>query len=934
MEESLDVDDLFEGTGLELSLAPTVPTTKGLPARLDELRLLGCCQKIAWSRFGAIAYISADASKVYIRNLICRSNDGQWVMSEEDPMNYIAEAQPGHSLVHLSWNEPGTDLAVVDSCGRILIVNMSVALNVLVPSRLATLDSDDDGNHPVGLMWFSMNRQIPTFSKAVKTSGRWTYVRYLRRPTGPFHPLNKSALICVTRSGNLRLLYQTHDGRWGEITQELRKTRYTEEVLTHAALSPVEGGIIALTYSTFNEMRFYRLQIKWEGAQTDQSQRIAVGIPSIYIHPMQIMTPITVPLQPVHSVGDSEDSGIVNLPYSLTHLMILPGVLDPSEQPSPPSALAIFSLPLNNADDRLQTEHLSIIVRWEFCSVTPKLHPSFENITSKNKPNQIKPRAELRRREDLYLDKYVVSVDCVEAGMVIAITLDDGSVSFYNAKNFDSLRGLEDMETVISMAQAGFNFPVTSPAGIHIAFSPSGSVAATLDEKSRLQMRVVEHSFGAEDGLFNDGKFSRAMAALAMAYCRASAGDCNNDDILMIVTQQLATDSRKDFVNEVFRAFSMNVDFTVEQEKLMNNSHILKCFSTQAALGFKDRIHGRDLAAAVPWVTLQLRQISILLAYFLYHKGGGESECHDPYILRVLLGNVKWALDLGKYILDDLFELADSFNSQQSSLEPGGSSCEHIPQTVERSFGYIYMTDWTLEKAKQPETLSILLVLTSIPRSFLRYICRGLRGLVAGLKNATNLSNESYMIFTQIVGAIEASPLKVDVYEKFLASADNVIKHTYQTAGFTNSDRSGPERDLLITGTIPPVLQPAVTAILTKTVPMIWNESNPLQLALLDYSWLSIGDDERSEALRRKCELDILRKVLIPIGQDMEKQSQPSRRCVRCCSVSEDVPPKSQAAFRMLVRTAVFRSCICGGMWTMRNADGLNTAALPGWKQQ
>lgn len=42
--------------------------------------------------------------------------------------------------------------------------------------------------------------------------------------------------------------------------------------------------------------------------------------------------------------------------------------------------------------------------------------------------------------------------------------------------------------------------------GVHISFSPSGCIAASLDEKSHVQMRVMEHSFGLEqDGLFNDG---------------------------------------------------------------------------------------------------------------------------------------------------------------------------------------------------------------------------------------------------------------------------------------------------------------------------------------------------------------------------------------------------------------------------------------------
>lgn len=47
MEDSIDVDDLFgDPTSLELGLEGTASTIKGLPQRLDELRLSGCSQYV------------------------------------------------------------------------------------------------------------------------------------------------------------------------------------------------------------------------------------------------------------------------------------------------------------------------------------------------------------------------------------------------------------------------------------------------------------------------------------------------------------------------------------------------------------------------------------------------------------------------------------------------------------------------------------------------------------------------------------------------------------------------------------------------------------------------------------------------------------------------------------------------------------------------
>jgi len=43
---------------------------------------------------------------------------------------------------------------------------------------------------------------------------------------------------------------------------------------------------------------------------------------------------------------------------------------------------------------------------------------------------------------------------------VLAITFDDSSISFFDARSMDSLSALEDTSTVTSMPQAGFSFPI------------------------------------------------------------------------------------------------------------------------------------------------------------------------------------------------------------------------------------------------------------------------------------------------------------------------------------------------------------------------------------------------------------------------------------------------------------------------------------------
>jgi mediator of RNA polymerase II transcription subunit 16 len=71
---------------------------------------------------------------------------------------------------------------------------------------------------------------------------------------------------------------------------------------------------------------------------------------------------------------------------------------------------------------------------------------------------------ELRRLDDVYSDKYAISIDQIEYGNVLTITYDDGSVVFYDPKTMAVFNGVDDANTVTSLAQAGFHHP-PEPSG-------------------------------------------------------------------------------------------------------------------------------------------------------------------------------------------------------------------------------------------------------------------------------------------------------------------------------------------------------------------------------------------------------------------------------------------------------------------------------------
>ncbi|KAJ5275220.1 Mediator complex subunit Med16 [Penicillium chrysogenum] len=909
MEDGINMDDLFgEPNSLELGM-PAASPIKGLAQCLDEMRLLGCCQKIVWSRMGCIASISQDGLRVNVRYLQCRPSDGKWVLGEETSLAPVLEAHNGNQLAHISWNETGSELAVVDCSGRISIYSISIALNSITGLRQASFDSGDDGSQVVGMMWLNTYRHIHAFHQAAKVNGRWAYSPFRRRSTGPFHPANKGALICVTRAGQIKLIYQNPDSKWAELPAELKNTGYSDRLLTHASMTATQDGILLSTYSACQKMCLYRVDIGWNPSQWEPTLGKPPGqfpVPTFRLIHCKVDMPsniLNVNRGPDHS---DQSLPFLNSVYSLTRLEIMPGQFDSlAGSTANPWILAVLSKPLHAIHDYPdQQGPPSVILRWHLESAPQILHAKFDEVPSKKSNAEAKPKMELRRLEDIYCDKYIVSVDLIEHGAVLAVSHDDSSITCYETRTMTVLNGLGDSSTVTCLAQAGFHYPLET-SGLHIAFSPNACVAVTLDVDGHVQLRVMEHSFGSTEGLYDENNFSAAIAALTLAFSRGCGIEVNTDDILMVACGQLSPEARTTFISEVYRALPVNCNFTAEQDKLMSHPYIPRCLSLQAGLGFKGRLQRRNLSSAVPWASLQLRHASVLFAYFFQYNKGGQTESHDPDVLRMVLGNTKWTLDFSHFLLNEIFDMADEFEDVFNDPEA------------------------FTQKLKNSSSLPLLVLLASMSRAFLRFICRGLRGVHAGFAstNPASLVGDSRVYYTEICQTLESSPVRIDVYEKFLAGVDSAVKHAYQGAGFGDAERPGPEKELLVNARIPPVLTTAVATLLRQTVPALKSEINRMAIYLGDYSWLGFGNDRRTALYRKQREVDILKKCPLrpplPLGIDGRVALLKKRRCVRCTEVSGDTNlPRSLLSFKMIAKLSLLRSCLCGGMWVLETDTG------------
>lgn len=215
-------------------------------------------------------------------------------------------------------------------------------------------------------------------------------------------------------------------------------------------------------------------------------------------------------------------------------------------------------------------------------------------------------------------------------------------------------------------------------------------------------------------------------------------------------------------------------------------------------------------------------------------------------------------------------------------------------------------------------------------RAFLRTICRGLRG-VYNNHTTSPLLGETRMYYGEICQMMSKSPAPIEIYEKFLSSVDSAVRRAYESVGWSENERPGPERDLLVNCRIQNVLVPAIAAILQTALPAIRPEIDHMAIYLADYSWLGVrAGDRRTEYLRRTRPVDIIKKspvrpALGPApgpGQEGGKPGGPTtrgrRRCTRCCEISGDVSmPRTVLWFRYIVLVGTIRQCPCGGLWAL-----------------
>lgn len=113
-------------------------------------------RSVAWSKWGSIATIASNGTDLELRNLRCHPGNGTWALSDPTITSSTIPAPEGGPLRHLSWSPTGSELAIIDSVGRITIMGLFSTLNKSSLQRPSQLDPVDDLHRVVGSFWLNI----------------------------------------------------------------------------------------------------------------------------------------------------------------------------------------------------------------------------------------------------------------------------------------------------------------------------------------------------------------------------------------------------------------------------------------------------------------------------------------------------------------------------------------------------------------------------------------------------------------------------------------------------------------------------------------------------------------------------------------------------------------------------------------------------------
>ncbi|KAF5595847.1 mediator of rna polymerase ii transcription subunit 16 [Fusarium subglutinans] len=894
-----DVDDLF-GDGVGLSL-PARAQSKQLQQRMDDIRIRGCCQTVAWSRTGSIANITPDGQNLELRFLRRSPGDGSWDLSEPTTCPFV-KGLPTIPIVHLVWaGTSSPDLAVIDAVGRVSIVSFSISLNHPFPQRKWDADPTDDVHTVVGTYWLNVsppNQQASynvMYGPATKHGNGYTYESSFVHAGGPTHPSPaKSALLTITTHGVIRMFWSQNTNRLEETTMELESISASDELITHASFASEKKHLLLAVATTSKQLKLIRIEIQW--GQASQADK-ATGRPAGNLSPSLVEKHLATTnwLQ-----GGPGDSSLDISMIELSHLEVIPSLVDSTGKNTTPP-LVVTTRSRTPTESSYQGSQ-SVVDRWEAIEQKQNLPSAYEQLGGRRNSisSELPAVTQLQKVAPVTANKVVVAFQTTSFGKILVLAFADGTVEYRDRLTFEELYTTQELNK--------------------------------LGEDGKIKWNKLHYPGGDIGNSMHDAQYCGSIAALTVTAAPSMFYQNNYDDLLAIV-RPYTTKKRfvQDLVTELIRILKIQIDYSEEihHDSLVRNGSLQYCLSIMNALGFRGNFHPRSFQGKFSMLFLNVRNVVVLITIASNTPVTVReklSPLDDPEVIETLVGCAKWALDLIAWLMDCLFELMND---------------NHFQELLTRE-RFHELAPYLHEK----NNVAFHFLMSSSSRGFLSAICRRLAHLEALSGRAIEFYRKQSAVVEGVAGGRAAPQLqqayqamqqvtssalvKVSEVETLLTSLSNEIRQAYQIflpslAKSQNSQAQGKQLDMtmkaarvqmelsiLLSAAPPAPFLQIIKKFFNTDLPAFRNTIDSGRLFFANYDLLEVEDDEHSLAAKKAhgmVYVDVFKRMQIRPSSNKQW-----RRCSRCTAVMEDVFG-SRSGFTFVLGQQ--RKCSCGGQWTL-----------------
>lgn len=772
-------------------------------------------------------------------------------------------------------------------------------------------------------------------------------------PPGPSHPIStKQACLAVRQNGLLNLYYQ------GEHKVEYHKLAYNLApdgregscTFTKAAIGfNSDKKLVICAYDARSDLILtYVVSIDW-GYLVDSAQRQRSD--PHYHTPKDGQNQPLLSCSLVHEMRpeptafcDNEDDKQFGRPEVVQQTLKLIELFSPSFQQD--SCLEI--LITYECMDPVGSQPYTLAYRYNLEAAMDAVGDLFDSMAAENSNESRDGISRLVLQGRINLSKQVQQIETAISESLLLFIYIDGSIDSINRETWEvmqppevKIEGKESSDafpsTIMSLLDCGFQIPTLGPSPNLLAISPN-MAAFVYYTDGRLQYKALEQ--------FNSGS-NTLLCGIGFAYMHACAcySTTSSDDLLVMLrnelhkVESLVPDLAAELIDLVMTESHKAINFQLNSfgkesvDKLLSNPPLQRLLSLQLVLG---ELHPTNRAIRdMAWIVLNLRSTSFGIMFSLssiYRQMSKKKPAEDllqdsvsrAECIMLLVGNVRWLIDLIVYFNQELLQLSFSRSRPAQS------------------------------KVTLDNSVVLPVILGKVPRLFLMYSLSSIGKTHEILKKLYKELNESNKLFTPMKEALNrfftscnSLPLNLGLFESFLRECELYVNKELNNV--VSNDRNQLlrlEQQLFCRGFIPEEVKYMAKVLIDRHAATISRDLKLSDLYFYENDWIDVGiarktlpvplalsDDGYNPTIPRLRYSDLevvdaLRKIIInaaptipsggatALGKGYSLKNK-IRKCTRCKAVSLVADPTIfDGAGGLGVWTMVFqRTCICGNAW-------------------